>query len=169
MPALDPEPAPVARPFPPGRKRIFRLGGYAPSRAPYRKQRACNLLPRRAVGLVMVEIGGAPGAIILADRMDAHGIVEESVIVRERARIEDGKILCFGALRGAPIEEEERVLSDHGFRKRSRKSKASPMPRTHRKLWIEAAPHRPCRHNVEHGNLFEPAGMIERQTIAHTA
>ena len=117
----------------------------------------------------MGEIGGAPGAIILADRMDAHGIVEECVIMRERARVEDGKILRFGALPGAPIEEEERVLSDHGFRKRSRKSKESPMPRAHGELWIEAVPHRPCRHDVEHGELFEPAGMIERQTIGHTA
>src|ERR1700720_4852628 len=98
MPAVDTEAAHVARPFPPGRKRIFRLGGYAPGRAPYRKQRACNLLPRRAVGLVMVEIGGAPGAIILADRMDAHGMVEESERRAPRAWGMAGKILAWGAL-----------------------------------------------------------------------
>ncbi len=34
---------------------------------------------------------------------------------------------------------------------------------------IHAVPHRPGRHDVEHGELFEPPGVVEREPIGDAA
>src|SRR6266511_5214609 len=81
MPAVEGKAAHVDRPFPPGRKRTLGLGRDAAGGAPDREQRTSDLLARRARFLVVGEIGGAAGAIVLAGRVDAHRIIEEGVVM----------------------------------------------------------------------------------------
>ena len=88
MPAVEGKAAHVGRPFAPGRERSIGLGRDAAGGAPDREQRTGDFLARRARLLVMGEIGGAAGAIVLAGRVDAQRIVEEGMIMGERARIE---------------------------------------------------------------------------------
>src|ERR1700730_16871356 len=149
--------------------RIVVTGGAAPRRSPYRKQRAGDLLAGRAIGLIMREISRAAGAIILADGVEPNGIVEEGVIVRKRARIEGGEVLAFGSGCRTPIEEEDRVLADHGFGKRMRQREESPMPRAHGHARVHMMPHRPGRHDIEHCNLREASRVIECEAIADPA
>src|SRR5712671_6906531 len=73
VPAVDREAAHIVRPFAPRVERAARLAWNA-ARAPERQHRAGNLSSRRAVGLVMSEIGGAAGPVVLAGRMDAQRI-----------------------------------------------------------------------------------------------
>src|SRR5207248_7686417 len=54
-----------------------------------------------------------------------------SVIMRERARIEGGDILDFGAGGRAPVEEEDRVLPNHRLGKWCRQRKERPVPCAH--------------------------------------
>src|SRR5262249_52170882 len=114
MPAVDRETAHVLRPFAPGVERALRLARNA-GRAPQREQRAVDRLARRAVGLVVPEVGGAAGAVVLAGRADAARVLEERVIVRERARVERGEILRLGAGRALPVPERDRVAADHAL------------------------------------------------------
>src|SRR5262245_30855858 len=96
VPAVEWKAAHVARPFAPGRERALGLGRDAAGGAPDRQQRAGDLLAGGARRLVVGEVGGAAGAIVLAGGVDAHGIVEEGVVVRERTRIERGKARALG-------------------------------------------------------------------------
>src|SRR5690348_14555486 len=107
VPAVDREPAHVIRPLTPGVERALRLARN-PRSAPQREQRAVDLLPRGAVGLVVREIGGAAGAVVLAGGTQAGGILEERVVVGERAWIEGGEILRLGAGRGLPVPVRHR-------------------------------------------------------------
>ena len=43
------------------------------------------------------------------------------------------------------------------------------MPDADREPRIDAVPHRPGRHDVERGELLQPAGMIEREPIGDAA
>src|SRR5262249_61156672 len=113
VPAVDGKAAHVHRPFAPGRERILGLGGDAAGGAPDREQGTGDLAARRARLLVMGEIGGAAGAVILAGGMDAQGIIEESVVMGERARIEGRKVLDLRSGSSARIEKVARVLADH--------------------------------------------------------
>src|SRR5215831_14906766 len=72
MPAVEGKAAHVDRPFAPGRERTLGLGPYAAGGTPNREQRTGDLLARRARFLVVDEIGGAAGAIVLAGRVDAQ-------------------------------------------------------------------------------------------------
>src|SRR5262245_37061875 len=105
MPAVERKAAHVGRPFAPGRERTIGLGRDAAGGAPDRAQRTGDFLARRAGLLVLGEIGGAAGAIVLAGRVDAHRIVEKGVVVRERARIEGRETfgLCSGRGTGIGI------------------------------------------------------------------
>ena len=71
----------------PGVERTGTRGGDARG-APDRERGAEDSLARIAVRLVKREIDGRPGAVILAERVDALGIVEKGVVVRQCARIE---------------------------------------------------------------------------------
>src|SRR6201993_5509327 len=105
MPAVEGKAAHVGRPFTPGRERSIGLGRDAAGGAPNRERRTVDFLARRARLLVVGEIGGAAGAIVLAGRVNAHGIVEEGVVMGERARIEGRETLDLGSGRGACIEK----------------------------------------------------------------
>src|SRR5436190_11261209 len=113
MSAVHAEAAHVARPFPPCRERVARLGGNTAGCAPDRKHRTADFPPGSPVGLVVRKISGPAGAVVLADGMNAQGIVEKCVIMCERSRIEGGDILDLGAGGRARIEEEDRVLANH--------------------------------------------------------
>ena len=91
------------------------------------------------------------------------------MVVRKRPRVEGGERLGLGSARRAPIEEEQRVLADHGFRERCRLRQKHPMPGTIGEPGIQAVPHRPGRHDVEQSKPFDASGMIERQPIADAA
>src|SRR5215475_1345602 len=104
MPAVEGKALHVNRPFTPSRERAIGLGRDAAGDAPNREQRTGDFLTRRAGFLVVGEIGGAAGAVILAGRVDAHRIVEEGVVMRKRARIEGRETLALGSGRGARIE-----------------------------------------------------------------
>src|SRR5262249_43271860 len=65
MPAVEGKAAHVDRPFAPGRERTPGLGRDAGGGAPDREQRTSDFLARRARLLVVGEIGGAAGAIVL--------------------------------------------------------------------------------------------------------
>src|SRR5436190_13658061 len=94
MPGIDRGTGHVGGPFLPDRERSARIR-YA-RRAPERAYRHGDLLSGLAVGFVVLEVGRAPGAIILAGRMDTRRIGKERVVMRERARIEGGHIFGFG-------------------------------------------------------------------------
>ena len=117
--------------------------------------------------LVVSEIGGAAGAIVLAGGVDADGVAEERMIVRERARVERRQALDLGSGRRARIEKEQGIPADHGLGERSWQREEHPMPGTDCKTGVHAVPHRPGRHDVERGELVEPSGMIEREPIGN--
>ena len=87
----------------------------------------------------------------------------------ERARIEGGEILDLGSGRRARVEKIERVLADHPLRERRRQREEHPVPGAIGEPRIHAVPHRPGRHDVEHGELFEPARVVEREPISDAA
>src|SRR5262249_18810701 len=97
VPAVDGKTANVRRPFPPGCERAVGPRRNAAGAAPDRQHRTGDLAAGGAALLVVGEIGGAAGAIILTGGMDTQRSVEERMVVRERARIEGGETLALGA------------------------------------------------------------------------
>jgi len=87
----------------------------------------------------------------------------------ERARIEGCEALGLGSGRCARIEKVERLLADHRLRERRRQREEHPVPGAIGEASVHAVPHRPGRHDVEHGEPFEPSGMIEREPIGDAA
>src|SRR5262249_18054031 len=110
MPAINGKTAHVGRPFPPGRQRACGLGRNSTTAAPDRQHRTGDFRPGGTRLLVVRQIRGAAGAVVLAGGVDAQRIVKEGVVVRERARIERGEALDLGAGRGARVEEVARIL-----------------------------------------------------------
>src|SRR6476646_5877491 len=169
MPAVDGKTLHVDGPFAPGRERIVGLGRDAAGATPDRQHRTGDFLGRGARLLVVGEIGGATGAVVLASGVNADGVVEERMVMRKRARVEGREALDLGSCRRACIEKEQRVLADHGLWKRSRQRQEHPVPGTVGEPGVHAAPHSPGWYDVEGGEPGESSGVIEREPIGNAA
>src|SRR4051812_31821065 len=117
MPTVERKAAHVSGPFLPGDERPFRFGRNPTVRAPDRQHRAGDPVSGCAVNLVVGEIGGAAGTVILAGGVNAQPIAVEGVIVRESPRIEYRERLLFRSARNPPVKKIQRVLADHRLRK----------------------------------------------------
>src|ERR1700674_3128339 len=113
MPAIDRLTGDIACPFTPDGERP--TVAWDARRAPQREQRTSDLLVRRAVGLVVLEVDAFAGAVVLAGGMDAARILKERTVMRERARIERRKVLGFGPARHLPIKILDRGLAEQHF------------------------------------------------------
>jgi hypothetical protein len=140
---------------------------------PFRPQSASSgqpiLFSGRAIGLVVGEIGGAPGAVVLAGGVDAQPVLERGAVMSERPRIEDGEAFRLGARRGLPVPERYRVAADDVFRPRRRQGEKGPVPDPVGEPRIDVMPHGMGRHDVEHREPVEAAGVVERQSVGHPA
>ncbi len=99
--------------------------------APEREHRRRYLVARGVIDLVIGEIGGLAGAVILAGGVDAQRIGEESAIMRERARIEGREVLRLGPARHLVVEIFDRGLFDQHFRHRIFLREKCPVPDLH--------------------------------------
>src|SRR5262249_49002807 len=125
--AVDRETAHVLRPVLPHLERVLALAWDA-ALAPDRQHRTGDLLLRLVVGLVEGEVGGVRGAVVLAGRVDTVRVLEERVVVRDRARVERREILALGARRGLGVPVADRVVADHRLREGVRQSEEGPVP-----------------------------------------
>ena len=169
MAARDRRSTQIIGPVAPARQRIEAGTSRQALRAPQGENGTANLFASGAICLVVFEIGGSAGAIILAHGVNPLRVLIGCMIVRKRARIEEihALRLCPGG--GAIVEEEPWIVRDQPFGKRLRQSQKHPMPGARGKPRIHAVPHVPGGDDVEHRKLFQPAAMVEREPITNAS
>ena len=133
--------------------------------APEHQHRAEDLFPRPEIGLVVLDIGGGAGTIILAGGVDARGIVEGFGVGGHCQRVEGLDLLGSRPARDRVVEPAGRVGLDQLLRHRLGLGQEGPVIDLHGARRVHALPHRDGRQDVEQDEPLDPAGMVEREAI----
>src|SRR5262249_22112081 len=124
------------------------IGGES-MRAPQRENRAADLLCRRPIDFVVLQVRRTASAIVLAHGMDAVRIVIGGMIMRRGGGTENIAALSSGSRGGGGIEKKFWLFGDQSLRKRLGQRQKCPVPGPHRHWCVDAVPHVPGGDNTE--------------------
>ena len=134
-------------------------------RTPEHQQWTGDPTPRGDVGPIVLAVERGGGAILLADGVGVFGMPQRLDIGGADFRREDPSGRAPAPQRIVHHGVGRRREDPLGKRLRLREQR--PRPVVQRESVIRARPRAFRRHDVEHGRLVEPVGMVEGQTIGH--